>query len=42
MNIKILDIENIRTVKKPWGYERWISNGKPDFKYVLKEIFFLL
>ena len=40
MNIKILDIENIRTVKKPWGYERWISDGRPDFKYVLKEIFF--
>ena len=27
-------------VKKPWGYERWISDGRPDFKYVLKEIFF--
>ena len=40
MNIKILDIENIRTVKKPWGYERWISDGEPNFKYVLKEIFF--
>ena len=40
MNIKILDIENIRTVKKPWGYERWISDGEPDFRYVLKEIFF--
>ena len=40
MNIKILDIENILTVKKPWGYERWISDGEPNFKYVLKEIFF--
>ena len=40
MNIKILDIENVRTVKKPWGYERWISDGQPDFRYVLKEIFF--
>ena len=40
MNIKILDIENIRTIKKPWGHEKWISDGKPDFKYVLKEIFF--
>ena len=40
MNIKILDIENILTVKKPWSYERWISDGEPNFKYVLKEIFF--
>ena len=40
MNIKILDISNIRTVTKPWGYEKWISDGAPDFKYVLKEIFY--
>ena len=40
MNIKILDISNIRTVTKPWGYEKWISDGAPDFKYVFKEIFY--
>ena len=40
MNIKILDIANVYTVEKPWGYEKWISDGKPNFKYVLKEIFF--
>ncbi len=40
MNIKILDISNIRTVTKPWGYEKWIADGSPDFKYALKEILF--
>jgi len=33
-------IEETETVKKPWGYEKWIAKGSPDFKYALKEIFF--
>ena len=40
MDFKILDIKDVYTVEKPWGYERWIANGEPNFKYVLKEIFF--
>ena len=40
MNWKIFDIKDVYTVKKPWGYEKWIADGEPNFKYVLKEIFF--
>ncbi|MBC8250935.1 MAG: methyltransferase domain-containing protein [Candidatus Nitrosopelagicus sp.] len=36
--IKITDIENTKTIKKPWGHEKWIADGAPDFKYALKEI----
>jgi len=36
--IKITDIEHAKTIKKPWGYEKWIADGAPDFKYALKEI----
>jgi mannose-6-phosphate isomerase len=36
--IKITDIEHAKTINKPWGYERWIADGAPDFKYALKEI----
>jgi len=36
--IKITDIEHSKTIKKPWGYEKWIADGEPDFKYALKEI----
>ncbi len=37
-SIKIIDIEHVKTIKKPWGYEKWIADGAPDFKYALKEI----
>ena len=40
MSVDIKDICNVRTVKKPWGYEKWIADGSPDFRYALKEIFF--
>lgn len=40
MSIKILNIKDAKLVKKPWGHERWIADGSPDFKYALKEIFF--
>lgn len=36
--IKITDIDHAKTISKPWGYERWIADGAPDFKYALKEI----
>ena len=40
MSIEIKKIDQIKTVKKPWGYEKWIADGAPDFKYALKEILF--
>ena len=40
MSIEIKKIDQIKTVKKPWGYEKWIADGSPDFKYALKEILF--
>lgn len=40
MFVEISDIDKVPTVKKPWGYEKWIADGEPNFKYVLKEIFF--
>tara|TARA_Y100000996_G_scaffold408894_1_gene388705 strand:+ start:447 stop:1706 length:1260 start_codon:yes stop_codon:yes gene_type:complete len=40
MTIEIKGIENIEKIEKPWGYEKWIADGAPDFQYALKEIFF--
>ena len=40
MSVEIKKIDQIKTVKKPWGYEKWIADGYPDFKYALKEILF--
>lgn len=39
MSIDIKKIQDIKKVDKPWGYEKWIADGSPNFKYVLKEIF---
>ena len=40
MTIEYIKIEDVKKVKKPWGYEKWIADGIPNFKYALKEIFF--
>lgn|GEM_PF-904679 len=40
MSINITNIGIVKTINKPWGYEKWIADGAPDFKYALKEIFF--
>jgi len=40
MTIEHIKIEDVKKVKKPWGYEKWIADGIPNFKYALKEIFF--
>jgi quercetin dioxygenase-like cupin family protein len=37
--IKFEDISSVKIVSKPWGHEKWIASGKPNFKYALKEIF---
>ena len=39
MKIQINNKNNVKIVRKPWGYEKWIAPGKPSFKYALKEIF---
>ena len=38
MSIDIKKIQDIKKVDKPWGYEKWIADGSPNFKYALKEI----
>ncbi len=40
MSIEFVKLDDVYTVKKPWGYEKWIANGNPNFKYALKEILF--
>jgi quercetin dioxygenase-like cupin family protein len=40
MSIDFTDISEIKKVVKPWGYEIWLANGSPNFKYALKQIFF--
>jgi len=40
MSIEIKKIDSVKKVDKPWGYEKWIADGAPNFKYALKEIFF--
>ena len=37
--MKVLAVKDVRLVTKPWGWERWIADGQPNFGYVLKEIF---
>lgn len=40
MTIIIKKLDEVKKVSKPWGYEKWIAEGSPDFKYALKEILF--
>ncbi len=40
MTVTIKEINEVKKISKPWGYEKWIADGSPDFKYALKEIFF--
>jgi 2-polyprenyl-3-methyl-5-hydroxy-6-metoxy-1,4-benzoquinol methylase len=37
-DISITNIQDVKTITKPWGYEKLIADGSPDFKYALKEI----
>ena len=39
MVIKITNIDDIKKISKPWGYEKWIADGSPDFNYALKDNF---
>ena len=39
-NLEIKTMQQVKKINKPWGYEKWIADGNPDFKYALKEILF--
>ena len=36
--IEIQSPNSVKTVTKPWGYERWIQPGSKQYPYVLKEL----
>lgn len=38
--ITFLTNDSVKIVKKPWGWEKWLADGYPEFNYALKEIFF--
>ncbi len=38
MAIEILTIEQVKTVSKPWGQEKWIQPGSETYPFVLKEL----
>jgi mannose-6-phosphate isomerase-like protein (cupin superfamily) len=37
MSVKIVTMDEVKLVTKPWGYEKWLT--PEDSPYVLKEIF---
>jgi mannose-6-phosphate isomerase len=39
-NLKITTLSESKKIIKPWGYEIWLAEGFPSFKYALKEIHF--
>lgn len=41
MKIQVMHSKDVKVVNKPWGYEKWIADGSPNFKYALKEIFLI-
>lgn len=38
MTVEIKNLEQVKTVSKPWGQEKWIQQGIGNHTYVLKEI----
>ena len=40
MVVIIKGIDEVKKVSKPWGFEKWVAEGSPNFKYAFKEIFF--
>jgi len=36
--IEFINIEDVKLVSKPWGWEKWIQPGDDPHSYVLKEI----
>jgi mannose-6-phosphate isomerase-like protein (cupin superfamily) len=35
---ELANIETVKTISKPWGYEKWIQEGSSTFPYVLKQL----
>lgn len=38
MAVEILTIDQVKTVVKPWGQEKWIQPGNEQYPFVLKEL----
>lgn len=38
MTVNIQTIEQVKTVSKPWGQEKWIQAGEIGYPFVLKEL----
>ena len=38
MTIELIKFEDVKTVEKPWGFEKWIQPGNKTYPYVLKEL----
>lgn len=38
MRIEFEKLDQIKTVIKPWGYERWLQGGSEVYPFVLKEL----
>jgi len=37
--IKVLTTDEAKQVSKPWGWEKWIAHGTPDYPYAYKQIY---
>ena len=36
--IEIVELDNVKTVTKPWGWEKWIQPGSEVYPFVLKQL----
>lgn len=38
MTIELIPFEQVKTVDKPWGWEKWIQPGSEVYPFVLKQL----
>ena len=38
MTVEFINFEDVKTVEKPWGYEKWIQPGSEIYPFVLKQL----
>lgn len=38
MTVEFINFEEVKTVEKPWGYEKWIQPGSDTYPFVLKQL----
>jgi mannose-1-phosphate guanylyltransferase len=38
MTIEFINFDSVKTVDKPWGYEKWIQPGNQTYPFVLKQL----